>query len=182
MNLEETLEKFEKVLNDFCDKEKYLLEHNLSERCISHKLAEYLKEEFADFHVDCEYNKKFNFDEMVNDPKELIITRKELDEIAVVKTREGETFSVFPDIIIHERKSDNNHLIIEIKKTSNNSLKDKNFDRLKLKKYTESYVNQLGYKLGIFLEIGVLEKTGENEMCYFQNGDSLTFENLKDWE
>lgn len=57
MNLKETLEKFNKALYEFCDKENYLLENNLSERCIAHKLAEYLKEEFGGVDVDCEYNK-----------------------------------------------------------------------------------------------------------------------------
>jgi len=40
------------IKNDF-----YLLEIGANERSVAHKLAEYLKQEFPNRHVDCEYNR-----------------------------------------------------------------------------------------------------------------------------
>ena len=37
--------------------DKHLLDININERSITHKLAEYLKEYFPEFNVDCEYNR-----------------------------------------------------------------------------------------------------------------------------
>jgi len=37
-------------------KDVHLLKENLNERCITHKLAEYLRMEFRGYDVDCEYN------------------------------------------------------------------------------------------------------------------------------
>lgn len=50
------------AINKFNNKETYLLENNLSERCICSKFAEYLSieiesSEFAEYEVDVEYNR-----------------------------------------------------------------------------------------------------------------------------
>jgi len=37
----------------------YLLENDINERSISHKLAEYLSFEFPNYNIDCEFNKVF---------------------------------------------------------------------------------------------------------------------------
>ena len=39
------------IKNDF-----YLLEIGANERSVAHKLAEYLQQEFPNWHFDCEYN------------------------------------------------------------------------------------------------------------------------------
>ena len=43
-------------------KDVHLLKENLNERCITHKLAEYLRMEFRGYDVDCEYNGNVNAD------------------------------------------------------------------------------------------------------------------------
>ena len=58
----ENRELFVKILLDFLNKEKFLLENNLNERTITHKLAELLDIEFSklEYDVDCEYNRMEN--------------------------------------------------------------------------------------------------------------------------
>ncbi len=129
MNLEETLKNFDEALQEFIKEEKYILENNLSERCITHKLGNYLEEKFLGFDIDCEYNRKYNLVKMANDIKRIIISEEEMIEIAKDRINENDTYSVYPDIIIHKRKSDNNHLIIEIKKSNNKNLSAKGLIR-----------------------------------------------------
>jgi hypothetical protein len=184
MNLEETLKNFDEALQEFVEKEKYILKNNLSERCITHKLANYLEEKFFGFDVDCEYNRKYNLVEMANDIKRVIISEEEMIEIAKDRINENDTYSVYPDIIVHKRESNNNHLIIEIKKSNNKNSSDKKFDKKKLERFTDKVDNDLTYeyKLGIYLEIGVEEKTGNESKCYFQNGEETLKNMLKNWE
>ncbi len=57
MDNKELLEKVNNSIQCFLDEDRYLLENNINERSITHKLAEHLQTEFRDYHVDCEYNK-----------------------------------------------------------------------------------------------------------------------------
>lgn len=52
--------------------DRYLLENNLNERAITHKLAEYYQLLFREWNVDCEYNRN------LGKPKELTIDPKQL--------------------------------------------------------------------------------------------------------
>jgi hypothetical protein len=168
MNLTQTLNAFDEALNEFFEKDCDLLHRDISERSITHKIAEYLGKRFTDFHTDCEYN-----GDMYN-RKELGIDKYEMIALAVRKIDKDDTYAIFPDIIIHKRKSNkNNHLVIEVKKKNGNN-KEKQFDIVKLKKLTTQYK----YRLGIYLEL----KTGENcqvsEIKYFQTGNELNRNNL----
>ena len=60
-------------------------------------------------------------------------------------------FSVAPDIVVHQRRTDaNNLLVVEIKKRSNPESEE--YDDLKLKLFTESkYDEGYGYKLGAWI-------------------------------
>lgn len=51
--------KVEKAINILSKNDAFLLEGNVNERSISHKLAEYLQQEFNDWNVDYEYNRDF---------------------------------------------------------------------------------------------------------------------------
>jgi hypothetical protein len=174
MTKEETIMAFKTSLSIFMDRDCYLLYHNIYERSITHKLAEYLQANFLDFNVDCEYNGDIG--NIVNYRKQLDITEEEMIEIARQKSREDETYSVYPDIIIHTRGTNgNNHLVIEVKKANGNG-KDKAFDLLKLKKFTTQY----GYRLGIYLEISTLENAKVESLLYFQDGVEKKVENLNE--
>jgi hypothetical protein len=56
MNDSEIIVRVTSSLNDLFAVDAYLLTENLSERCITHKLAEHLQRRFENYHVDCEYN------------------------------------------------------------------------------------------------------------------------------
>jgi hypothetical protein len=63
----------------------------------------------------------------------------------VWRIAETDPITVFPDIIIHERNTHNNLLVIEIKKTT--SKVDSKFDYAKLREFKRQY----GYPYALFL-------------------------------
>jgi hypothetical protein len=114
-------EKIIEAIGVLFKKDPELLKVNANERSISHKLAEYLSDQFAGYDVDCEYNRdeidhtkalEFLFDntrkkEFENVSKEEVISRLLMD----VEAR-----TIFPDIIIHDRCTNTNIAVIEMKK------------------------------------------------------------------
>jgi hypothetical protein len=145
------------ALKQLIDVDNVLLEHNLNECSINHRLACYLEKEFPGWHVDCEYNKDAGKGKKLKLPKDS------------VNWDDTEAKSVFPDIIIHRRGGKGpNLLVIEIKKTSNTS--DRTHDYNKLRKY----VKDLNYKCALFLEIGVKEKTGKWKMDWERKEDFIS--------
>ena len=66
---------------------------------------------------------------------------------------------VYPDIIVHRRRTDTNILAIELKKTSNPETKDK--DLLKL----VAYRRDLGCLHALFLRLGVGDAAGTVLEC-----------------
>lgn len=66
--------KIELGLNLLLKKDAYLLQHNLSERSITHKLGEYYQLLFPEWNVDCEYNKNLGEIKKINiHPKQLLL-------------------------------------------------------------------------------------------------------------
>ena len=167
------LEKIDLALAELLARDKFLLINDLSERSISHKLAEYLQTQFPDYNVDCEYNGSAADD---YEKKKINIVREQLAEAGLLHDREmeseGEVLirSVFPDIIIHQRGShDENLCIIEMKKSS--SAVDHKYDYIKLQAYTSSVMgNVLKYQLGAFIEITVGDQPNYSVSMLFKDG------------
>lgn len=113
---------------------------DINERTISHRLANYLEPLFSGWNIDCEYNRNHD------DPKRLNIRRRN------IKSDDTEATTVFPDIIIHRRGTDENLVVIEMKKTT--STESDAYDLSKL----DAFKNQLGYQFAIFIKV----KTGES--------------------
>jgi hypothetical protein len=132
-----------------------LLDIDVNERSISHKLAEYLQDQFPDWNVDCEYNKKGNA------TKKLIGIQECGENIR--------TDRVYPDIIVHQRKKENNLLVIEIKKNTNkyNPICDQ--EKLKLFTYEKG---EYHYSLGLFIKFN---QTAEPEFIWYKNGREINF-------
>ena len=79
------------------------------------------------------------------------ILNNNISETAISIThKNGNTISVFPDIIIHHRGTDNNFIVIEAKKTTNNC----EYDEEKLK----AYKTDLKYKHAFFIKFPVAVK------------------------
>jgi hypothetical protein len=117
----------------------FLLENDVNERTITHKLAEYIQGAFENWHVDCEYNKNYQNSELLQ--KNLLLPRNskkvDIDDL--------EAKTVYPDIIVHGRGTDSNLLVMEVKKSTSTQSID--FDTLKLHQYKK----ELHYKYALFL-------------------------------
>ena len=50
--------KVQSAIDKFKQRDSVLLEIDVNERTMTHKLAEYLQQEFQEWDVDCEYNRK----------------------------------------------------------------------------------------------------------------------------
>ncbi len=97
---------YKKIILDALDKvrkEEGLLSSNISERCLTHRLALYLgkAEELKRYIIDCEYNRKEG-----GDPKKC----------------DGKIMT--PDIIVHRTRGDNSENLIVIEAKKSNNLKD----------------------------------------------------------
>jgi hypothetical protein len=139
--LEEIKEKVNIAIDILFKNDSFLLENDVNERSISHKLAEYLQILFPKWHVDCEYNRMKS---RKMDKK--YITKTLNLPITNLRSEDTDAKTVYPDIVVHKRGTDSNLLAIEIKKKSNNASKD--FDYKKLKAFT----SQLRYTFGLFIE------------------------------
>jgi len=138
--------KIHQAINELLAQDSLLLQLDVNERTISHQLAIYIKREFPDWDVDCEYNRNHD------DIKRLRLPRE--------RVASDDTFAstVFPDIIIHRRRTDENLIVIEMKKSSNPQSPKR--DLLKL----NAFKNQLGYKYAIFIKFSVgKDKVGLEE-------------------
>jgi hypothetical protein len=139
-----------------------LLVRDVNERSISHKLADYLQSEFNELElkVDCEYNghgdneKTLDADEKMIEVLEQKYDAQELKE----KLRDTNAITVFPDIIVHKRGTDErNELVIEIKKSSNKDKWLRQFDAEKPTAFTKELWSKpytsYHYNYGLFLDI-----------------------------
>ncbi|QOT12793.1 hypothetical protein JNUCC32_12540 [Paenibacillus sp. JNUCC32] len=159
--LRDVKQKVDKAITKIFERDLYLLINDLNERTIAHKYATYLQEQFSEYDVDCEYNKNADEDKK---KKMIYIVEKEYWKIKRLKRTfsadiiqnniEYMALSIFPDIIVHKRGENlRNHLIVEIKKSTNNNLHEKNFDLTKLNCYTDkTRHNRLAYEFGVFIE------------------------------
>jgi predicted PhzF superfamily epimerase YddE/YHI9 len=140
-------EKIERAIRTLLKNDLFLLINDLDELTISHKLAEYLQQEFPDWHVDVEYNR---------DKEQL-------------KRLEGELFR--PDIIVHIRDTNNNLLAVEVKKSNN--LETLHVDKDRLKKLTSSK-GKYEYKYGLLVIFYVGDKYQKTPCLeYYQKGDQV---------
>lgn len=123
---EETIGIVKEALNKFMENDKILLNIDANENAMSHKIAGYLDDEFENGDVDCEYNRQSK------DSKNISDICSEFDNVR-------------PDIIVHKRVENFNHLVIEIKKDASEDNKKKDIRKLYwLKK-------KFNYKYALFI-------------------------------
>ncbi len=141
--MEQTLVK---CLESLVHHDAFLLTNDVNERTISHRLGLYLQQALPEWHVDCEYNRNHD------DPKMLDIQRRR------TISDDTQATTVFPDIIVHHRNTDDNKLVIEIKKTT--SAESDEYDLRKL----HAFKNQLGYELAAFVKLQTGRETADYEL------------------
>lgn len=158
--------------------DKYLVENNLSERSICHRLAVYLEQNISGFSIDCEYN---GDNDSPDHRKHIYYLESECNKIF---GQDDETeyvnkeSRIYPDIIIHTRGSNkigDNLLAIEVKKSTNRNRQEIAWDNIKIKSYTSpANENHYNYLFGAI----VLFNVGINpsfRITWYQNGE--IFEN-----
>lgn len=168
-------DEIESILNDCIDQlfknDLSLLVRDVSERAITHKLAEYLQRQIPDLDVDCEYNRNGTEPKTIQTLRHN--ARKHFAEMAENLTPEEKflSLSTYPDIIVHCRESnEHNLLVIEVKKS--NSGKDYQHDLKKLEAFTEyTEQNSYHYRYGVFmvLETGT-ESPQRPEFIWYSEG------------
>ena len=127
-------EKIDIALYTLFHKDSQLLKYQVSERAVSHKLAEYLQILFPEWHVDCEYNLR----------EENLV--KELRGIQGCDEQK-KTERIYPDIIVHHRGVRENLLVIEIKTGG----QEDPCDKRKLELFTERE-GEYGYDWGLYIQ------------------------------
>jgi len=115
------------------EEDRELLANDSNEQAITHRLAVHLGSVFPGWHVDCEYNRDM---ETVKRLKYRIDPAGELSDRAVV-----------PDIIVHRRRTDDNFLVIEVKKSTNPEPAFRDLSKLR------AFREQLGYRNALFLRL-----------------------------
>lgn len=131
------------ALCELYSRDKALLSSDANERSITHRLATYLEYGLPGWDVDCEYNRALGHGGW----KKVLSYDFGQEKIA---PDDMEAKSVFPDIIAHHRDTNENLLVIEVKKA--NSLESDAKDLSKLRAFTDP--KNLGYQIGLFLRIG----------------------------
>ncbi len=133
ISLEQVKAGLKSATDELLKRDAYLLRRDVNERSITHKLASYLQAHFPHWNVDCEYNR--NHDQV----KQLRFPKGEC------RPDDTNAKTVFPDIIVHQRGSDENLLVIEVKKSTNRD--DASYDCEKL----NAFQNELGYTYAAFI-------------------------------
>ena len=139
-------------------RDKIILDINVNERTITHKLAEYLQQHLPEFNVDCEYNRYEDYQKRIRNVKDRARDMSNLNsnELAELIWENKDADTIYPDIIVHKRRSqENNILVIEVKKSSN--LDTGEFDKKKIEELMNRPYN---YNFGLFLRIDL---DGEND-------------------
>lgn len=140
VNQERILSIIKDAIDKFNQNENYLIEHDLSERCICSKFASYIEREiknteFRDYDIDVEYNRGYKGNEYA------------------AKIFNGG--KVYADLIVHKRGYDeiygfDNLVCIEMKKEYGG--KDISSDLNRLQKFTDKYFD-FKYQIGLMLLI-----------------------------
>jgi hypothetical protein len=132
------LHKVVSAIREFYARERHLLEKDLGERSLTHRLAVQVEKQFPGWEVDCDYNRLG--ERTLRLPKGSIVSTD--DEIGK---------SIFPDIVVHQREIPNNLLAIEVRKASNHQPPE--HDQHKLRGLTDPHL-WFAYRIGVFLTLG----------------------------
>ena len=132
------LNKVVTALQEFYAHEAWLLEHDLGERTLTHRLAVHLEPQFPGWQVDCDYDR-------------LGERTLRLPHGTIVSTDDHLAKSIYPDIVVHQREIPNNLLAIEVRKASNHQPPD--HDRHKLRALTDPHL-WFAYGIGVYLVLG----------------------------
>jgi hypothetical protein len=136
--MQAALDKVVLALGDFYARETHLLEKDLGERTLTHRLAVAIERQFPEWNVDCDYNR-------------LGERTWRLPKASIVSTDDELGKSIYPDIVVHHRSVPENLIAIEVRKASN--YQPLEHDRHKLRGLTDPHL-WFAYRIGAFLNLG----------------------------
>ena len=137
------LNKVVTALQEFYARETFLLDKDLGERTLTHRLAAHCEKQFAGWDVDCDFNR-------------LGERTLRLPHGTIVSTDDHLGKSVYPDIVVHQREIPNNLLAIEIRKSANHQPLE--HDQHKLRALTDPHL-WFAYWIGLHLSLGKKQVT-----------------------
>jgi hypothetical protein len=132
------LNKLVTALHEFYAHETFLLEKDLGERTLAHRLAVHMEKQFSGWEVDCDYDK-------------LGERTLRLPHGTIISTDDHFGKSVYPDIVVHQREIPNNLLAVELRKANNHQPPE--HDHHKLRALTDPHL-WFAYWIGVFLVLG----------------------------
>jgi hypothetical protein len=124
-------------LREFYAHEAFLLEKDLGERTLTHRLAVYIEKQFPGWQVDCNYDR-------------LGERTLRLPHGSIVSTDDHLGKSIYPDIVVHQREIPNNLLAIEVRKDGNHQPLE--HDQHKLQALTDPHV-WFAYWIGVLVTL-----------------------------
>jgi hypothetical protein len=131
------LNKVVAALHEFYARETYLLEKDLGERALTHRLAVHVERQFPGWEVDCDYDR-------------LGERTLRLPHGTIVSTDDHLAKSVYPDIVVHQRAIPNNLLAIEVRKAANHQSVE--HDQHKLRTLTDPHL-WFAYWIGVLVTL-----------------------------
>jgi hypothetical protein len=139
MTRTDVAERLQRAIQKLTDRDLELLRRDVNERSITHRLGTYMQEEFPEWDVDCEYNRKdFNAKKLDFYPNQSA-------------TDDTDARTVFPDIIVHKRgPAGPNLLVVEAKKIKDRRQNGQDTDRRKLRAFNGD--SDLKYEHAVFLQ------------------------------
>lgn len=165
MEENEVIHKVRIALQQFFDNDHDLLSIGVNERSVSHKLAEYLQTQFSDLKVDCEYNRH------LEDIKTMKGLKRMIEEEGPLEADDLDASTVYPDVIVHKRRTDDfNLLVVEMKTRPTDRGEEK--DKAKLKLFTGP---EFRYQFGLYIALNLNDRRVGRSIC-FQDGEDVTDE------
>jgi len=155
MELKDIKLKVKKALHDLYEKDGFIIEKGLCERCISHRFAVHLeKQNFGNgYHIDCEYNKSHLGG-------------------ATYPKKVSSIYGNYIDTIITKRDSDyrNDLVCFEVKRCKNYNNRKKDRKNLKILTGGANPANDVGfgYNYGFYIIFGKTKEKTKIEI--YKNG------------
>jgi hypothetical protein len=132
------LDKVVSALHAFYAAETFLLERDVGERALTHRLAVQIEMQFPGWQVDCEFDR-------------LGDRTLRLPRGSIVSTDDHLGKSIYPDIVVHQRAVPNNLLAVELRKSTNHQPVE--HDRHKLRALTDPNL-WFAWWIGLLLTLG----------------------------
>jgi hypothetical protein len=136
--MQSELNKIVTGLREFYAHETYLLEKDLGERALTHRLAVAVEGQFPGWQVDCNYDR-------------LGERTLRLPHGTIISTDDHLGKSIYPDIVVHQREIPNNLLAIELRKAANHQPVE--HDQHKLQALTDPHL-WFAFRIGVLLILG----------------------------